>query len=389
MKLEDFYVCEEFGFMLPDPLRTLPDYFGQWNYLAENLTSLILQKQLREEVDKMPVLDHNKLKGYRQLRLAHLQLSMISSAYIWQEGDKGVPKVLPECVAVPWYKVSEKIDIKPVVCHPDMVLCNWTLLEPHKPRTLENLRCLYTFPGGMDSNWFFMVTARMEFDFAPAPKYIIDAIKASDTEDTEALIQNLILIKQVILHMKETLKNMHELVSAEVFYDTLRPFLSGWGGEGSPFPEGLIYEGISEEPIQMSGGSAAQSSTLQCLDAAFSVQHETSIQKFLLKMRDHMPSAHKKFIETISEKSSIRSYVQKSDDKGLKQCFNQVLEAMIDFRSYHLQVVTKYVVIMSNRQTRNQDYESLSKKGTGGTSLLPFLKSIRQSTTEKLVEQGN
>lgn len=40
-------------------------------------------------------------------------------------------------------------------------------------------------------------------------QYIIDAIKASDTEDTEALIQNLILIKQVILHMKETLKNMH------------------------------------------------------------------------------------------------------------------------------------------------------------------------------------
>ncbi|XP_063445140.1 indoleamine 2,3-dioxygenase 2-like isoform X2 [Mytilus trossulus] len=337
----------------------------------------------------MPVLDHSKLKGYRQLRLAHLQLSMISSGYIWQEGDKGVPKVLPECVAVPWYKVSEEIDIKPVVCHPDMVLSNWTLLDPQKPRTLENLQCLYTFPGGIDSNWFFMVTARMEFDFAPAVKYIIEAIKAADTEDTEALIQNLVLIRQVILQMKETLKNMHELVSAEVFYDTLRPFLSGWGGEGSPFPDGLIYEGISEEPIQMSGGSAAQSSTLQCLDAAFSVQHETSIQTFLLKMRDHMPNAHKKFIETISEKSNIRSYVLKSDDESLKQCFNQVLEAMIDFRSYHLQVVTKYVVIMSNRQTRNQDYESLSKKGTGGTSLLPFLKSIRQSTTEKLVGQGN
>ncbi|CAC5409644.1 IDO [Mytilus coruscus] len=384
MKLEDFYVCEEFGFMLPDPLCTLPDYFGQWNYLAENLTSLILQKRIREEVDKMPVLDHNKLKDYRQLRLAHLQLSMISSGYIWQDGDKGVPKVLPECLAVPWYKVSEKIGIKPVVCHPDIVLCNWTLLDPQK-----NLRCLYAFPGGMDTNWFCMVTARMEFDFAPAAKYIIDAIKAADTEDTKALIQNLISIRQVILQMKETLKNMHELVSAEIFYDTLRPFLSGWGGEGSPYPEGLIYEGISEEPIQMSGGSAAQSSTLQCLDAAFGVQHETSIQKFLLKMRDHMPNAHKKFIETISEKSNIRTYVVKSDDESLKQCFNQVLEAMIDFRSYHLQVVTKYVVVMSNRQTRNQEYESLSKKGTGGTSLLPFLKSIRQSTTEKLVGQGN
>lgn len=241
----------------------------------------------------------------------------------------------------------------------------------------------------MDTNWFFMVTARMEFDFAPAVKFIVDSIQAADNNDTETLIQNLMSVKEVILKMKQTLKNMHELVSPEVFYDTLRPFLSGFGGDGSPLPDGLIYQGISDKPFRLAGGSAAQSSTLQCLDAAFGIQHEPSIQNFLIKMRDHMPKAHKRFIEAIAAKSNIRTYVLKSENKKLKQTFDDVINTMVDFRSYHIQIVTKYVVVMSSRQTRNQEYESVSKKGTGGTSILPFLKSVRQSTTDKKVQEDD
>ena len=184
--------------------------------------------------------------------------------------------------------------------------------------------------------------------------------------------------------MKNTFKNIHGLISPDIFYNTFRPFLSGFGGEGSPHPEGIIFEGISDKPIQMIGGSAAQSSTLQCLDAAFSVKHEPKIQNFLVKMRDHMPKVHKEFIETIAEKSNIRNYVMKSEDEKLKEIFNDVLLAMVDFRSFHIQIVTKYVVITSSRQKGDN---LLSKRGTGGTNLLPFLKSIRKATSDKLVEE--
>jgi hypothetical protein len=41
----------------------------------------------------MPLLDPAKLEGYRQKRLAHLQLTVISTGYIWQDGEKGMPDV--------------------------------------------------------------------------------------------------------------------------------------------------------------------------------------------------------------------------------------------------------------------------------------------------------
>lgn len=39
-------------------------------------------------------------------------------------------------------------------------------------------------------------------------------------------------------------------------------------------PTGLLYEGVSNEPILLSGGSAAQSSAIQCFDALLCIQHE-------------------------------------------------------------------------------------------------------------------
>lgn len=39
-------------------------------------------------------------------------------------------------------------------------------------------------------------------------------------------------------------------------------------------PKGLIYEGIQTEPLEYSGGSAAQSSLLHCFDELFEIKHK-------------------------------------------------------------------------------------------------------------------
>lgn len=38
-------------------------------------------------------------------------------------------------------------------------------------------------------------------------------------------------------------------------------------------PEGLIYEGVSEKPLHLSGGSAAQSTTYHAFDELLGIQH--------------------------------------------------------------------------------------------------------------------
>lgn len=39
-------------------------------------------------------------------------------------------------------------------------------------------------------------------------------------------------------------------------------------------PDGLVYEGVHEKPMEFSGGSAAQSSILHCFDELLGVHHE-------------------------------------------------------------------------------------------------------------------
>lgn len=44
-------------------------------------------------------------------------------------------------------------------------------------------------------------------------------------------------------------------------------------------PKGLIYEGVQKEPMEYSGGSAAQSSLLHCFDELLGIKHEESSSK--------------------------------------------------------------------------------------------------------------
>ena len=96
-------------------------------------------------------------------------------------------------------------------------------------------------------------------------------------------------ITSAIGEMREELAQLHEGCRPATFYHQHRPLLSGWKGNPS-LPKGLIYQGVSEEPVQLSGGSAAQSASLQLLDAGLGVLHQGEEGDFLARMRDeYMP----------------------------------------------------------------------------------------------------
>lgn len=386
VNLKDYGISSTMGFLLDKPLERLPEYFGEWNSLAKEAPKLSSQdKTLREKVQKLPLLDHERLTSYRELRLAHVVLGAIATGYIWQEGDQGVPKVLPRALAVPWCAVSKRLGLQPVICHPALCLANVKIKDPNRPVDLSNLSCLYhVVPGGRQAEWFIIVTAMIEYKFAPAITHIIKAISAAYNDDVIGYQNSMAEIKNVMTILKETFSRMHDELDADVFYNVLRPYLNGWGGNGSSLPEGLIYEGVSEKPQKMIGGSAAQSSTMQLMDAALGVKHDQDIEDFLNKMRSYMPPKHAAFIELISRETSLRQYAQACED--VKTSYNEAVQSLIDFRSYHIQIVTKYIIITSNNEARNRDFESVSNKGTGGSSLVPFLKSIRDATNRALVE---
>lgn len=101
-----------------------------------------------------------------------------------------------------------------------------------------------------------------------------------------------------------------------------------------------------------------------------------------------MPLAHRKFLQSLESAPSVREFVISKGDAKLKADYNECVKAMADLRKYHLKIVAKYIVIPSkNKHKPNSPSEETSEpenKGTGGTSVMTFLKSVR-NTTEKFL----
>uniref|UniRef100_A0A0B6ZMS5 Indoleamine 2,3-dioxygenase n=1 Tax=Arion vulgaris TaxID=1028688 RepID=A0A0B6ZMS5_9EUPU len=389
--------CET-GFMLNNPLKSLPAYFKPWNDLATSLPVLVKQKTLRTAVEQLPLLDPSQLVGHHQLRLAHLQLSLITAGYIWQDGDQGMPKVLPRTIAIPYCNISKQLGVQPILAHVDLALANWSLIDPNGPFNFENLECLYHLPGERGGDWFCIVTFMVELSFAKCLKSverILNLVGSSKKhgvgetiheEKTEEEIAKCLLdVSKAMKAMEDSLSRMRDQLDAKLFFNVIRPFLGGWGGESSPLPDGLIYEGVSDTPVKLTGGSAAQSTTLQVLDAFLGVKHTQEKREFLVRMRDFMPPEHKHLIEYLEQLPySLRDFVTSSCNESLKSCYNHSLSALVSLRDYHIKIVKMYVILPA-RKANEGNYQSLDKKGTGGTSLLPFLKDIWSDTSDKLL----
>ncbi|KAM9393060.1 indoleamine 2,3-dioxygenase 1 isoform 1-T1 [Pholidichthys leucotaenia] len=362
--------------------------------IALRVPELLHAHELRTHINKMPLLSCEFLQRHKELRLAHLVLSMMTMGYVWQEGEDERIEKLPCNLAVPYWEVSQRLGLPPVFTHADGVLANWRKKDPEGPFNIENLELLVSFPGGESARGFFLVTLLVELAAVPALRKIPTVINGVRHGDTEAVAGALEDISQSIEDMTERLKLMRAYVEPAVFYGIMRIYLSGWK-DNPCMPKGLVYEGVQTEPMEYSGGSAAQSSLLHCFDELLGVKHEAKNGSFLTRMRDYMPPAHKQFIQDISMQPSLRSFVQQQASDRLNQAFHLCATKLLAFRSYHINVVSQFITVPAARarQHRHQSQEkeggvisnapsALEERGTGGSSIMSFLKTVRDQTKD-------
>ncbi|KAI7797578.1 indoleamine 2, partial [Triplophysa rosa] len=401
LSMEQFHVSEDFGFILPEPLTDLPEYFKPWMDIAKNVPELISSHSLRLRVHNMPLLETHLLQSHRELRLAHLALSTLTMGYVWQEGERETVKVLPRNLAVSLWEVSQRLDLPPILSHSDTVLANWKKTNPDGVSAFSNLELLITLPGGETVRGFFLVTLLVELAAVPGLKAIPEVISGVHYNNVAMVTKALNVVGQAIDSMKQALKLMHDYVDPSIFYGILRIYLSGWKDNPS-MAEGLVYEGVQEKAMEYSGGSAAQSSTLHCFDELMGVKHEGDSGAFLKRMRDYMPPSHKHFIENISSRPSLRNFVLQQADEHLTHAFEQCLSRLVDFRNYHINIVTRYVTIPASRakqlhisgresaeelDTIGKAPTALEERGTGGSGIMSFLKTVRDKTKDGFIPQ--
>ncbi|NXF21999.1 I23O2 dioxygenase, partial [Rhodinocichla rosea] len=392
LALSSFHISEEFGFLLPNPLTELPVPYSPWMDIARELPQLITSHQLRSRVHQMPQLSPQQLRGREELHLAHLVLSFITMGYVWQEGEEGTVQVLPRNLAVPFWEVSQALGLPPILSHADFVLANWRRKDPN-----GNLDTIITLPGGESLRGFILVTLLVEKAAVPGIKAIPRALGATLQGDEESLHGALEELAEAIEAMREALRRMHDYVDPEVFYSVIRIFLSGWK-DNPAMAHGLIYEGVSPEALAFSGGSAAQSTVLHAFDELLGICHRQDCAAFLRRMREYMPPSHRAFVERIRGAVSPRRLVLSSGDARLRAAFNRCVSALAELRSYHITVVTKYIAVAAAKAKARRAEPSaragpaagkapsaLEDKGTGGSHIFSFLKSIRDTTREGVI----
>ncbi|XP_010744394.1 indoleamine 2,3-dioxygenase 1 [Larimichthys crocea] len=397
--LDSYHVSQELGFILPDPLEELPPYYQPWMDIALRVPELVLSHELRFHINKMPLLSSQFLQKHRELRLAHLALSIMTMGYTWQGGESNTVEKLPHNLAVPYWEVSQRLGLPPILTHADAVLANWRKKDPEGPFDMENLELLLSLPGGDSVRGFFMVTLLVELAAVPALKNIPTVINGVRCGDTEAVARALEEVSQSVEEMTDALKLMHVYVEPSIFYGIMRIYLSGWKDNPS-MPKGLIYEGVQPEPMEYSGGSAAQSSLLHCFDELLGIKHEAKSGAFLTRMRNYMPPAHKQLIQDISLQPSLKSFVHQQDSERLNQAFQHCVTKLLALRNYHINIVSRFITVPAARarQLRNQGQHSegemisraptaLEERGTGGSGIMIFLKTVRDQTKDAFLPE--
>ncbi|KAM0289426.1 hypothetical protein ACHAO9_006079 [Fusarium lateritium] len=386
------------------PLKQLPDaYYEPWELVIQHLPALIKYFDIRRAVDTLPVLSTDRLRSEPEWRRAYTILAFLTHAYVW--GGEKPEQILPPQITVPFLAVSKHLELPPVLTYAAANLWNFSC-SGEDFTDLGQLNTLHTFTGTESESWFLLISVAMEARAGAIIPRMMEALNAVKTRDYDVIIAALEQLKTCIDGVGDLLERMYEKCDPMTFYYKIRPFLAGSKNmEAAGLPNGVFYdEGDGKgEWRHLRGGSNGQSSLVQFFDVVLGVEHITSGNNTAVKgeksyhdiVKDYMPGPHSRFLTHIARMGSIRELALQTPStpaqERLQRAFTSATESLTLFRNKHIQIVTRYIILPSRQGSKAgpQNLASSSSKkageeltGTGGTTLVPFLKQSRDETSE-------
>ena len=315
-------------------------------------------------------------------------------------------------------QVSQHLQLPPVLTYSDDVLYNWALKRPEPlalTPSLDNLRCLTLFTGTRDEEEFYLASGRLELRGVEAlalMRATMDEAFVGDDIAVRRITSYLHSLATVIGDLTKLLLAVREGCDPQVFYNEIRPWFRGADSDthGKPW----IFEGIEldpdlKQPLELSGPSAGQSALIHALDIFLGVDkysHAAHITgkssacsaeakkppppadaakgptAFLERMKSYMPRHHRNFLGHLqADPRPLRGLVETADSPELTDAYNTAVSALKVFRDAHVRIVAIYIVGPSRRANQAPD----AARGTGGTSAILFVKSVRDQTASAII----
>jgi indoleamine 2,3-dioxygenase len=326
--------------------------------LGRDLPSLLENTDFRAYAQtlRLPQWPEDRLRNETlpQLRLYYVRTGFLASAYINHVGEPRATG-LPQNLALPLCKAAALLGRPPILSYDGYALYNWKRFDPNGPIALGNIDTVQNFVHLYDEHWFILVHVEIEAIADEMFAAIGRTARAMETNDAEAVNRELQLIAGAIQRQAAVLRRIPEKMDPALYHRTFRPYIR--------FFENVVYEGVSHAPMSFRGETGAQSSIMPSLIAFMKIPHQQSaLTDHLVEMRRFMPAEHRQVISDIEAMPSVR-------DIADPHAFNDVLEAMADFREVHYQWAQEYI----HRWVDDP-------RGTGGTPYMTWLKQLIDET---------
>ncbi|KAL6816208.1 indoleamine 2,3-dioxygenase [Trichoderma camerunense] len=388
------------------PCKQLSDrYYEPWETIAAQLPTLIENREMRDAINRLSILSTDGLNTEPEWRRAYVMLAYMTHAYIWA-GDNP-EEVLPSQITVPFLAVSAHVELPPVLTYAAASLWNFTCSgeDFSKP---EDLSTLFTFTDTESESWFLLISVAMEAKATSIIQAIMGALEAAKTRNYSVISDALQEITSFMNSAGKLLERMYEKCDPMTFYHRVRPFLAGSKNMGAAgLPRGLFYdEGDGKgQWRQLQGGSNGQSCLIQLLDVVLGIEHNSNCvddqKSFHHEAREYMPGPHRRFLLHVAKACNIRELTilleceaASAEHQRLRSAYLAAVYQLCEFRSIHIQIVARYIILPSKKQVKGEYERNLASPvsygieneandtiiGTGGTRLISFLKETRDET---------
>ncbi|GAM87971.1 hypothetical protein ANO11243_060000 [Dothideomycetidae sp. 11243] len=289
-------------------------------------------------------------------------------------------QTLPRNIAMPITKVAKFAGFMPFMEYAgSYALFNYRLENPELGLEYDNLRLIRAFELGMDPKsseaGFVLVHIAMVKHSGALVAAAVDASNAAGNKDRDAFNKAMTELVAALDQINKVMNTMWTR-SKPTGYTSFRTFIFGITSQ-SMFPDGVVYEGVSEEPMAFRGESGANDSMVPLCDNLLQISMpQTPLTEILKDFRQYRPGNHREFLEAIKDHSdSINFKDYALSDSISASLYLQALDQVRDFRWRHWCFTREYILKMTSHPT-----------ATGGSPIVTWLPNQLQAVMANMVD---
>ena len=384
---DNFFQVNHINGFLPkkSPIAVLPKRYSDLQILIDDMPIKKANGENGFLAEEGAIEDAVKnLKNYKELvkdeddvfinQALFRAYAFLTSAYLLAPSHFGFQKtkkygkahtILPSQLAEPFVIVSKKLDVYPFLdYHYAYSLGNYVKIDNAKGYEWENLAMAAKFSGMDDERGFIMLHVDINQYSPQLVGSILEFLNSKNSNDINISLTNCLSAMKSINERRQIMWE----ASRWKHYNDFRVFIMGIKGNNEIFGDGVVYEGISDKPVQYRGQTGAQDNIIPTADIFTGVIEyypSNDLTKYLLDLRSYRPKCIQHFLSDLKDEMDgnrlFNTIKEDNNEEGLCILI-QILDEIYYFRNGHWQFVQKYIMA-------NTKYA----KATGGTPIISWI----------------